>query len=75
MRLTEMKLTDKQIWTAINALHVAAVQYVTDAHWHKDEPNVFEQFTAQARDANALADYLEAADAIYALYRLNAIYE
>ena len=70
-----MKLTDKQIWTAINALHVAAVQYVTDAHWHKDEPNVFEQFTAQARDANALADYLEAADAIYALYRLNEIYE
>ena len=70
-----MKLTDKQIWTAINALHVAAVQYVTDAHWHKDEPNVFEQLTAQARDANALADYLEAADAIYALYRLNAIYE
>lgn len=42
------------------ALRVAAVQYAIDAETSRDQPRLRETFYAQARQANDLADAIEA---------------
>jgi hypothetical protein len=51
--------------TLANALRVAAVQYMTDAHSASCIPGhagLSKQFSDQSREANDLADELEQAD-------------
>lgn len=53
-----MNLNDKQIWTAINALRVAAEQYAKDAC---AVPPLANQFKKQHDDALALIEVLQEA--------------
>lgn len=58
-----MNLTDKQVWTAINALRVAADRYTDDAAAMRAAGGAYtrvaEQFDAQVNEARELADKLE----------------
>jgi hypothetical protein len=53
-------LTDSELSTLTNALHVAAEIYDKDAATESVTPRFREQFERQAIEARALADKLEA---------------
>lgn len=58
-----MKLTEKQLFTAVNALRVAADRYAEDASTMRAQPGNYSglapQFELQEKEARALADYME----------------
>jgi hypothetical protein len=60
LTMNVLKLTDTELWTAINALRTAAEAYTADADAEQPD-GLTQQFKDQATVANALADKLEEA--------------
>ena len=60
-RTEDSDMNDSDTWAVINALHVAAVVYATDAAVNVAYPRVQQAFLDQATNANRIADELEAA--------------
>jgi len=59
-----MRLTDSQQSFICNALRIAAVQYMTDAHTNIAMPRLFEAFKTQSDQANALAFLIEESEEV-----------
>jgi hypothetical protein len=65
-----MRLTEKQIFVAINALRIAAARYLEDAKAMRAQggnyAGLVPQFERQEADARALADYMEEQESVNA---------
>ena len=65
-------LTDKEVWTLINALHTAseAYQNMAGVAHHMGHSRIADQFLMQVTEANVLSDRLQDADAMELLHEL-----
>lgn len=61
-----MELTDKEVWTLINALHTAgeAYQNMAGIAHHMGHGRMADQFLMQTTEANVLAERLQEAETI-----------